>query len=140
MGFRGYVSSRKIFGERAPQHVQNIVIRHYCERNNLDYLLSSTEVAMPGMYLMLNQLVAELPQIDGIVCYSLFQLPVEFEKRQMIFDQVIDSGKTMHFAVEMLQLTSRRDALKLNEIVSIKKTIESFPLGDELKTFTNLVQ
>ena len=140
MGFRGYVSSREFFGERAPQHVQNIVIRHYCERNNMDYLLSSTEVAMPGMYLMLNQLVAELGKIDGIVCYSLFQLPVEFEKRQIIFDQIIDAGKTMHFAVEMLQLTSRKDASKLNEVVSIKKTIESFPLGNELKNFANLVQ
>ena len=31
-GYRGYIGSRPYFGERAPQHVQNLVIRDYCQR------------------------------------------------------------------------------------------------------------
>ena len=33
---RGYIFSRSFMGERVPQHVQNIVIRDYCEKNNLE--------------------------------------------------------------------------------------------------------
>ena len=33
-------------GERVPQHVQNIVIKDFCQKNNLHFLLSSTEYAM----------------------------------------------------------------------------------------------
>ena len=32
--------------ERVPQHVQNIVIRDYCSKKDIQYLLSSTEYAM----------------------------------------------------------------------------------------------
>ena len=34
---RGYIFSRSFMGERAPQHVQNIIIRDYCKRNNFTY-------------------------------------------------------------------------------------------------------
>ena len=40
---RGYIFCRSFMNERVPQHVQNIVIRDYCNKNNLTYLLSSTE-------------------------------------------------------------------------------------------------
>ena len=54
-------------GDRAPQHVQNLVIRDYCKKNNLLYLLSSTEYAMKNCHLMLEQVLEELKFIDGIV-------------------------------------------------------------------------
>ena len=40
---RGYVFSRSFLGERVPQHVQNIIIRDYCERKNLHFLISASE-------------------------------------------------------------------------------------------------
>jgi len=74
-GYRGYVTSRSFFGERAPQHVQNIVIRDYCRRRGFRYLLSATEYAMEDCYLMLQGALDELTSIEGIVLYSLFLLP-----------------------------------------------------------------
>ena len=32
---KGYIFSRSFMGERAPQHVQNIVIRDFCKKNSL---------------------------------------------------------------------------------------------------------
>ena len=43
---RGYIFSRQFMGERVPQHVQNIVIRNYCEKNRYFFLLSSVEYKM----------------------------------------------------------------------------------------------
>ena len=41
-GYRGYITSRPFLGERAPQHIQNLVIRDYAAKHGLDYLLSVT--------------------------------------------------------------------------------------------------
>ena len=54
-------------GERVPQHVQNIIIRDYCIRNRMHFLLSATEYAIENSTLILNQLVEELDNIEGIV-------------------------------------------------------------------------
>ena len=69
-------------GERVPQHVQNIVIRDYCVKNKYDYLLSSTEYVFKNSSLMLNQVLKELKNIDGVVAYSLFQLPETNDERK----------------------------------------------------------
>ena len=43
---KGYIFSRKFYDERVPQHIQNLVLRNYCQVNKLHYLLSATEYAM----------------------------------------------------------------------------------------------
>ena len=67
-----------------PQHVQNIVIRDYCKNNNLHYLLSSTEYIIEKSHLMLEQVLNNLNKVDGIVAYSVFQLPTDREKKKNI--------------------------------------------------------
>ena len=39
---------------------------------------------MPGMYLILEQVLQDHKNIDGIIFYSLFQLPEERQARQQI--------------------------------------------------------
>ena len=54
-----------------------IVLRkqiNYCIEKNLSFLLSSVEVAMPNTYMIFENLLEQLNDIDGIVCYSMFQL------------------------------------------------------------------
>src|SRR5258707_5955739 len=94
-GFRGYIGSRPYRGLRAPQHVQNLVVRTYCQRNKMGYLLSATEYAMPGCYIMLNEVMEELPHIEGIVLYSLFMLPDDAERRRAVRDRVLASDATL---------------------------------------------
>ena len=62
-GYRGYVFSRPFMGQRQPSHIQNIVIRDYCRRYGLEYLLSATEYAMPHSFLLLYQTLDELPDL-----------------------------------------------------------------------------
>ena len=73
-GLRGYIFSRPFMGERVPQHVQNLVIRDYCKKQGFQYLLSATEYAMPNSHLILQQVLDELSELDGIIFYSLFLL------------------------------------------------------------------
>jgi sporadic carbohydrate cluster protein (TIGR04323 family) len=120
---RGYIFSRPFMGERAPQHVQNIIIRDYCEKNNLFYLLSTTEYTKKNCHLMLEQVLDELKSVDGIVPYSLFQLPEKQKVRLSIYNKILKSKKEIHFAVEGLKITSKKDIQKVEDIWSVKITL-----------------
>ena len=122
-GFRGYIFSRPFMEERVPQHVQNIVIRDYCSKKNIQYLLSSTEYAMENCALMLRQLVKDLPSIDGIVAYSIFQMPEDDYERQSVFNSVLSLKKEIHFAVEGLSLFNNDTYNHIENIWQVKKTL-----------------
>ena len=91
---KGYIFSRSFFNERVPQHIQNLVLRNYCQVNKLQYLLSATEYAMKESSLMLNKLIKELKDIDGLIFYSLFQLPENDTERQKIATEFFFNGKS----------------------------------------------
>ncbi len=119
---RGYIGSRPYFGDRAPQHVQNLVIRDYCQRNDLLYLLSATEYIMDGCYVMLEEVLRELPHIDGVVLYSIFMLPKNRDQRHNIYHRILDAGAEISGAVENVSVRNDEDVAKIEEIWMIKET------------------
>ena len=88
MAHRGYVSSRLVDGQLVPQRVQNLVIRDYCRQSKLDYLLSLTEYVIEDSFVMLATLLEELPSLEGVVFYSLFQLPIQKGELWKIFNKI----------------------------------------------------
>ena len=120
---RGYIFSRPFLDERVPQNVQNLVIRDFCKKENLFYNLSASEYAMTNCYKILNQLIHELKNLDGIVAYSIFQLPEDNEKRNKIFMQMLKRKKTFYFALENLKLSIPKDLQKIENIWLLKKTL-----------------
>jgi sporadic carbohydrate cluster protein (TIGR04323 family) len=92
--YRGYIGARLLFGRSVPQHIQQLVIRDYCQRHGLKFLLSATEYVMPGSTMMLDAALQE--DTEGIVFYSMALLPVDEEKRRRLWA----SGKDIHFAAE----------------------------------------
>jgi len=121
--FRGYIFSRPFMEERVPQHVQNIVIRDYCSKKGIHYLLSATEYAMENSSLILRQLINDLTSVDGIVAYSIFQMPEDDAERQTIFHSILSSNKEIHFAVEGLSLYDNESYSRIESIWQVKKTI-----------------
>ena len=124
---RGYIFSRSFMGERAPQHVQNIVIRNYCEKNDYIYLLSSVEYKMKNSYLMLEQIMKDLKNVSGIVAYSMFQLPEKDRLRNSIYKRIISQKKEIHFSVEELKIATKEDCRKIEDIWLVKKTLNYCP-------------
>ena len=118
---RGYIFSRPIGTDRTAQHVQNLVIRSYAEKNNIMFKLSATEYQMPGSYLMLNQVMDELDLIDGVILYSMFMLPEDAEKRQKIYSRVLDTGSSLHGALESIALHTVEDAKLWENIYETKQ-------------------
>lgn len=122
-GYRGYIASRPVGGGRTPQHVQNLVIRDYAARAGLIYKLSATEYAMPHCYMMLEQVLAELPELEGVIAYSLFMLPERKERRRAIYDRILDAGTSLHVAVEGLVLAAETDIGRFEDIWSVRQAL-----------------
>lgn len=117
---KGYIFSRPFFNERAPQHVQNIILRDYCKKNSLNLLLSSTEYSVKGSTHILDELVRNLKKYDGIVFYSFLQLPENKNKRRLLYLKILKNNKELHFAVEGIKAYTEKQLSDLEQLYLIK--------------------
>ena len=109
--------------ERAPQHVQNIVISDFCKKEKLHYSLSAVEYAMKNSHKTLYQLINNLKNLDGIVAYSVFQLPFDNVQRKKVLKTVIKKKKIFYFALEDLKISNNKDLQRIDNIWLIKKKL-----------------
>ena len=124
---KGYIFSRPFMNERAPQHVQNIVIRNFCEKNNFLYQLSATEYTMQNSYAVLRSLINKKEDYSGIIAYSIYQLPDELNLRIKLLKQILKNKKFFVSAVEGIYIKSSLDICELNKCWNIAKLLESCP-------------
>ncbi len=125
---KGYIFSRPFMGERVPQSVQNIVIRDFCDKNSLQYMLSAVEYAMRNSSLILkaevNSLISEeSSNILGLISYSMFQLPESDKLRKTILKKMIMHKKIFFCALENIKVSSISDINKIENIWRIKKNL-----------------
>ena len=118
-GFRGYIASRPIRGERMPQQIQNLVIRDYAARSGLAFKLSATEYAMPGCFMMLNAVMEELSTLDGVILFSMFMLPGDHAARYTVYDQILGHGRELHAAHENVSIRSPQDIARFEDILLV---------------------
>tara|TARA_B100000941_G_C28231879_1_gene411977 strand:+ start:106 stop:522 length:417 start_codon:yes stop_codon:yes gene_type:complete len=123
---RGYNFSRSFMGERAPQHVQNIVIKDFCNKNNLNFLLSATEYSMKNSTYILNELINDLENLNGIVAYSIFQLPENETKRKNMLNKILKKKRKIFFACENLKVTNKNELEAVETIWRIRKSTDNF--------------
>lgn len=122
---RGYITSRKFMGESCHQSTQNLVLRDYCQRMNYKYLLSGTEYSINNSYLMFQQLIDEMPVINGIVAYSIFQLPENQEKRFQIINRILEKNGEIHFALENLKISNEMELARVENIWLVRQTLKN---------------
>lgn len=132
---RGYIFSREFLGERVPQAVQNLVIRDYCQRIGAQFLLSASEYAMQDSHLILEHLLDELEGVDGLVPYSLFQLPADQAARLRVLSRVLAAGKEMHFALEGFAIRSETQIQRVDDIWRVKQTLADCPAAADLAAY-----
>jgi|TARA_B100001778_G_C18301061_1_gene499836 sporadic carbohydrate cluster protein (TIGR04323 family) len=120
---KGYIFSRPFMKERVPQGVQNLYLREYCKRNNYNFILSSVEYCMEDSYIHLNNLISNIKKYEGILAYSLFQLPSDPDRRRKLMLKVIKSKKSFHFAIENIVVKNISSIEKIEDIWAIKQSI-----------------
>jgi len=85
----------------------------------MPYLLSATEYAMAGCYVMLEEVMRELPSLDGIVMYSIFMLPMRRDRRLGVYERILTSGASLHGALENLAVKDRDGLRDLEDTIRL---------------------
>lgn len=125
-GFRGYIFSREINSNFIPHRVQNLVIKDFAQRKNLFFKLSSTEYIMKKSFYMLKALLKDINFIDGVIFYSYEMF---FDNVNLCIDfsrKLIEKKKHIYFAVEEIEIKSRKDLVNLKKIFQIKKKAANY--------------
>ena len=113
---RGYIASGEFNGHRIPQHIQNQIIKSYCDANTLRFVLSRAEYWINGGTDC--QLWAALKEgFQHIVFYSIWQLPCSENMRQEIYKHCIVNRITLHFATERIQTKVDQEAFNDLEVL-----------------------
>ena len=120
--------------ERCPQHIQNLVLRDYCQKMGYKYLLSGTEYAMNNSYLMLQQVIDEIPNVDGVVAYSLFQMPEIQKDRLKIYHNILDKSGEIHFVLESLKIEVSSEIEIVENIWLVRQALPSCPENIKMNT------
>lgn len=115
-GYRGYIGSRRYFGERTAQHVQNLVVRNHAGQNRLPLKLALVEYAMDGCFMMFEQLKDELPTLDGVIFFSMFLLPPDRRRRDRFWTVLQDNEASFHAALEGLAVRTPADIARIEDI------------------------
>jgi sporadic carbohydrate cluster protein (TIGR04323 family) len=130
LGFRGYVSSRPFGGFCIPVPVQSLVLRDYCQRNGLVYVLPVNENVFPHSYLVLEGMIRDLGSYQGIVACSIHMMPQTAERRRVIFDTILSQWSAIHFCIEDIVVSDDPGVAKLEGIFSLLDCVR--PVPDQL--------
>lgn len=122
---RGYISSRSFAGNWVPQHIQNTIIRDYCNKKGFHYLLSAAEYAIPNCYMVLEEMTQESGSLFGIVLYSIYQLPSSESHRIRLCESILASGCFIYSSVEDIFIGNEEDLYNVNIILNLNEILSA---------------
>ena len=116
-GLRGYVTSRGFGGYSIPVPVQSLVLRDYCQRSGMLYVLPVNENIFPHSYMVLEGMIRDLSAYQGVVMCSMHMLPQRPERRRKIYDTILSQGATLHLVLEGAVIASEADIARLEDLL-----------------------
>ena len=122
---KGYISSNYIKNNLISQKVQNLVIRKYCEDKNLIYNLSNAEYIHDESFIGLNEIIESIDNYNGIVAYSMHQLPKDRKLRLKLLNKVLIKKKFISFATEDIAVKDKKTFNNLELLINLNNYIES---------------
>jgi sporadic carbohydrate cluster protein (TIGR04323 family) len=132
IGYRGYVTCRPFGGLHIPVPVQALVMRDYCARNGYMYKLHANENIFPHSYMVLEGMIKELDQYEGLLVTSIYMMPKRAERRREIYRAILDKGASLHFVLEDFVVRTPADIEPIEDILIIHNLLPEAPkqIGD----------
>ena len=88
---------------------------------------------MENSYLVLNNLIKNLKNYDGVAFFSLFQLPALENKRSEFYNTFLKKRKLMYFCNEKIILSSFKGVINVENIINISKILHLSPNKKDLE-------
>ena len=86
-------------------------------------MLSGTEYAFKGSSYILSEILDNIKDYDGILFYSLYQLPENLEKRKKLYKKIIAKKKQIHFCLENIIIKNKKTCNYVEKIFLLKKSL-----------------
>ena len=135
---RGYIASGSFRGNRIPQHIQNQIIRNYCEVNGMNYVLSRAEYWFENKT-SFSQLWAALNEGNtDVVFYSIWQLPDDKDLRRKILKHCIHNSINLHFACERIQANKEEDISEIELLNNLDSSLREHDM-DYLESLIGII-
>ena len=113
---RGYISKLVYRGYRTPQHIQNQIIKIYCEKMILiSYSPGRVFFGTPTV----SQLLCLDDNISHLILYSVFQLPLDRQHRLNLYRDAYRNNICLHFACENEVVKSFSDFENIELLIAI---------------------
>ena len=128
--FAGYINLKNLNGVLMKEYIQNTL-------KGIFYL-SPTELLQAKFPITLKTLIGKETKVDGIVMLSSFYLPDNYLVRKKIYKEIIKTKKTIHFILDELVFSSKKDVDKIEEYLIFNDsffTKTRLKLNDEEKSF-----
>ena len=119
-GLRGYVTSRRFGAYYIPVPLQNLALRDYCSRLGVPFVLSVNENSFENSYLVLEGLIEELDEYEGIVMCSWDMLPVDANRTKRLLKKVIVQNRTIHFVLDNRCVGEEKDISDLMWLIQLR--------------------
>lgn len=116
-------------GRSTPQHIQQLVIRDYCAKRGMQFLLSATEYCMEGCTLILDAVLDELDTLEGMVMYSLYQMPTDKNKREHMYRTLFEHGCSLHCAAENIAIHDWQEARRIEDTWLVRDVMKAQDAG-----------
>jgi sporadic carbohydrate cluster protein (TIGR04323 family) len=127
IGYRGYVTCREFGGLTIPVPVQSMLLRQYCQMNNYVYKLHLNENIFPHSYMVLDGIVENLVDFEGLVMCSIYMLPKKASRREHIYKKIISQKIAVHFVIEDIVCKNLKDSAFIEEILKVQNLLEYCP-------------
>jgi sporadic carbohydrate cluster protein (TIGR04323 family) len=125
--FRGYIGTGEYRGRSVPQSVQQQVIRAYCEKNDLQFLLSATEYSIKDSTLMLDAIKEQ-----NICMYSMFLMPRCKNKRMALLSKAVRfAAENCSYTEDMEETFDLMDLYARNDVHAILSQLNEKGLPSE---------
>ena len=134
--FRGYCTHNH-FGEyKIPVPAQNIIYRDYCKNNKYQFNLSRNELFFENSDIILNEMLKELDDINGILMCSIFMLPENKKKAELFLKKILENRSEIHFILESIIVKNYSDLSVLMEILQMQIISKNCP---NINTLSKLI-
>ena len=130
---QGYVTSRDFGGLYVPVPMQSSFLRGYCTQNDFLYKLHVNENEFPHSYLVLESVLEEIDDCDGIVCCSAFMLPENAARRTRIYQRLLDAKASIHFALDGNAIRNAADVKVVETNLYLSSELQRAPSPNEMR-------
>jgi len=125
--YQGYVQLNEFNNIYLPPPIQNLIIKNFCDQNNLIFKLSVNEHYIKNSYMELFFILKKIKKIDGLIMTSIYMLPQDkknfsINPRELVsktyqFEEIVGNDAE-HNAKKIIELFNGKESAFL-EIVSL---------------------